>query len=82
MANKQKSEVGSQKPDANPWEVHWSPGAITCSSEDRIHQIKDSTDLNWLKRVLAWKDNQLTVRQAAERRIRQLQKLCASAPLR
>ncbi len=70
--------------EKNPWACTDSflKGCITCGSDDRLHQIKMSTDLDWLKKVLAWKDNQITVRQAAERRIRQLQKLRASGPSR
>ena len=59
----------------NPWLVDdqdLMPGAATCEGHDRLEQIKNSTDVAWLRRVLAWPDNQLTVRKAAERRLRVL----------
>jgi hypothetical protein len=62
----------------NPWLVadlqEVCPGCQTCVVEDRVQMIKESTDIAWLRHVLAWRDNQITVRQAAERRLRKLQK--------
>jgi hypothetical protein len=60
----------------NPWLVasmqHISPGVQTCDVHDRCEKIRNSSDLSWLRRVLAYPDNQLTVREAAARRIRVL----------
>jgi len=46
-----------------------------CDSENRIQKIKSSTDIVWLSRVLAYRDNQVSVRRAAERRLRKLTKV-------
>jgi len=64
------------KQDQNPWLVvdlqNDEPGCQTIDSVSRIEQIKLSHDVAWLRQVLAWRDNQITVRQAAERRLRVL----------
>jgi hypothetical protein len=60
----------------NPWLVQSMqashPGCAYVTADDRVCKIIASTDLAWLRRVLTWPDNQLTVRQAAARRIRRL----------
>ena len=62
----------------NPWLVKSAqdrhPGCMTCDCADRLEQIRRSTDMAWLHQVLAYTDNQLTVRKAAERRLRVLAK--------
>jgi hypothetical protein len=50
------------------------PGCITCDAADRISQIKRSDDAAWLQAVVKCVDNQKTVQQAAERRLRKLTK--------
>jgi len=66
----------------NPWLV-WDqknyPGCWTCDAADRVSRIKVSQDIAWLKRVLAWRDNQITVRLAAERRLRVLSRKAVAA---
>lgn len=60
----------------NPWQVSWSTEpCITSDAQDRIHEIKQSVDVAWLKAVVAHHGNQKTVQQAAERRLRQLTKI-------
>jgi hypothetical protein len=68
----------SKNEAVNPWLVEsreQPPGCQTCDGHDRVEEIKASTDVAWLRRVLAWPDNQLTVRMAAERRLRRLQRM-------
>lgn len=71
-----KAESRKQKPetDQNPW-AGSIPGTIVADAGDRINRIKESTDIAWLNSVLRQGDNQLTVRKAAERRLRSLQKI-------
>jgi hypothetical protein len=69
-----ESEIKKMLVDpANPWKVTWCDG-ITSDSESRLMQIKNSTDVEWLKRVIAYPNNQKSVQQAAERRLRKLTK--------
>lgn len=56
----------------HPWKVSWCNG--TCDAESRLMQIKASADMEWLKRVVAYRENQKSVQQAAERRLRKLMK--------
>jgi hypothetical protein len=56
-------------------DVSWMrwPGrdhVLTCGVDDRIKQVKESTDADWLKAVIRDRDVQATVRIAAERRLR------------
>lgn len=57
----------------NPWQhTRYGMATQTCDTESRIDAIKSSSDITWLRAVLAWPENQLTVRLAAERRLRRL----------
>lgn len=59
----------------SPWRVNvcgWI--AETCSSDERILRIRESTNHSWLKRVIEWPDTQSTVIEAARRRLRVLSK--------
>ncbi len=55
----------------NPWvcESLLSVGlnCEMCAAEDRIDEIKSSTDIRWLRQVLAWRDNQIIVRRHNQR---------------
>jgi hypothetical protein len=50
------------------------PHTTVIDAESRLEEIKRSTDITWLRKVLAWPDNQVSVRAAAERRLRKLQR--------
>lgn len=76
-----KAESREQKAEINPWSQPAPKGwgishVTTCEAQSRLAKIKESTDIAWLRQVLAWADNQLAVRLAAERRLRKL----ATAP--
>lgn len=47
---------------------------VTCGVEDRLREVKRSTDIEWLREVIRDRDMQTTVRLAAERRHRKLMK--------
>ncbi len=47
---------------------------LTCGVEDRLREVKRSTDIDWLREVIRDRDVQTTVRLAAERRHRKLMK--------
>lgn len=63
---------------SNPWRTpsSWSSTGFSqyIDAETRIGRIKTSSDVAWLRSVLAWPDNQVSVRVAAERRLRKLAK--------
>lgn len=64
-----------EKEKDNPWicvSEAWGYMGITCSVEDRIFKIRQSTDVAWLERAVAWRDTQSTVKCAAETRLRVL----------
>ena len=77
-----KSEVGGKRlSNDDPWARELEvpapggvPYTVTCDTEGRLDLIRDSTDVLWLRKVLAWPDNQVIVRAAAERRLRKLQR--------
>ena len=56
----------------HPWAVDvCGTWAMTCDASSRIDQIKRSTDVAWLRKVAQPKfSDQVTVREAAERRLR------------
>jgi hypothetical protein len=60
----------------NPWlvedEQEEFPGSMTCTVDDRVQMIKESEDIDWLRRVLTWPETQLTVQVAAMRRVNAL----------
>jgi len=63
----------------NPWVIpfKWNGSTVAmehCDAESRIAEIKRSEDVAWLRLVLAWKDSQISVRVAAQRRLRKLSK--------
>jgi hypothetical protein len=59
----------------NPWLI---PSLATdgevmiCDSESRLAHIRESHNLTWLRQVIAWPDNQLSVRRAALARFNKL----------
>jgi hypothetical protein len=59
----------------HPWAPDWAPESRTCDVVSRVQEIKQSVDAAWLERVVALgiPENQKTVQQAAERRLRKLQ---------
>lgn len=58
---------------SNPWHVDvCGIVCVTCGVQERMHEIKQSTDVDWLRSVVAFPDNGKTVQQAAERRLRKL----------
>lgn len=62
-------------PFAVPVSPHWGidrDHMLTCDSESRLSQVKQSTDPDWLRAVIRDRDVQSTVRLAAERRLRKL----------
>lgn len=74
----------------NPWLLNGDvlnqkthPGIQTCDGADRIHKIGEcqaiKADMEWLRRVIAWPENQKTVQQAAERKMRRLEKELGAA---
>jgi hypothetical protein len=77
-----KSQVRGQRDQGDPndpWRVDdekYGYVGSTCVVDDRVQMIRKSTDQAWLERVLAWKPKQTqsTVRLAAERRLRKLQR--------
>ena len=62
-----------QTSSRSPWgHTRLGDYSETCDAQDRITQIQQSSDVSWLRAVLAWPENQLNVRLAAERRLRRL----------
>lgn len=61
-------------PFTQPRPTWWPPGGpsvlTALCANDRIHLVKRSTDADWLELVIAAGDTQVTVRRAAERRLR------------
>lgn len=62
----------------NPEPVHpfavkvMNNDCICCDADSRLARVKASTDVAWLRSVLAHRDTQRTVVLAAERRLRKL----------
>jgi hypothetical protein len=59
-------------PWAQPSNFRAGDYTITCTVADRLPKIKTSTDIEWLRAVVGDQDEGVTVRRAAERRIRKL----------
>lgn len=55
----------------NGWMV---PYCVNGNAKDRIDRIRTSTDLEWLGLVARWRGMQSTVKTAAQRRIRRIEK--------
>jgi len=62
---------------SHPWASSFCPGAFICDAESRLAHVKTSTDADWLKQVILHRDTQISVRLAAERRLRWVNKACA-----
>jgi riboflavin biosynthesis pyrimidine reductase len=76
-----KTEVGGKRlSNDDPWApevlppLKSEPVTVVCDTEGRLDLIRESSDVLWLRKVLAWPDNQVIVRAAAERRLRKLQR--------
>lgn len=68
-------------------DVSWMkwPGrdyVVTCDAKDRINQVKESCDADWLQAVIRDRDVQATVRLAAERRLRKVSRVLPNAATR
>lgn len=68
--------MSEQQERRNPWLVKsmqgTHPGCQTSSGDDRLRMVRESTDVAWLREVMAWEETQLTVRKAAAARARKL----------
>jgi hypothetical protein len=62
---------------SHPWASSAFPGALVCDAESRLALVKQSTDADWLERVIGFRNTQKSVRLAAERRLRWVNKACA-----
>jgi len=59
----------------NPWTVYiCGKECRTIDADSRIDRIRYATNIEWLRHVVSWRDNQKTVQQAAESRLRKLEK--------
>jgi hypothetical protein len=64
-------------PFAQECPKHWGMTHVTtCGVVDRIAMVKASCDADWLEAVIKHCDTQKTVRLAAERRLRWVEKAC------
>lgn len=54
--------------------IHLGHAMLTCDAESRLRLVKASTDAAWLQRVVGLEGVQKTVLQAAERRLKTLDK--------
>ena len=74
----EKTQTLNMQTTINPWvTLNPYPGierTETCDKHNRLERIKKSNDAAWLRQVLAWPDNQVTVSDAALRRLRRLAK--------
>lgn len=66
----------------SPWSRPAPPGypipnVTVCDAESRLDAVHKSYDRSWLNRVVRDADTQISVRRAAERRLRKI----ATAPL-
>ena len=59
---------------SNPWayNIRGIGRVQTADARPRTEKVRDSTDSEWLRAVIAWPHTQKTVRLAAERRLRKL----------
>ncbi len=63
------------QPTFNPWAVQYGrDDTEIVDAASRIDAILRSNNRLWLQSVLRWSDNQMSVRVAAERRLRLLAK--------
>lgn len=62
----------------HPFASRVFPGALVCDVQSRIALVKQSMDADWLEKVIKSKDTQKTVRAAAERRLRWVEKCCVT----
>ncbi|NQU75723.1 MAG: hypothetical protein HQ546_05355 [Planctomycetes bacterium] len=61
----------------NPWEtgeVYAGIRSAWCDATSRIDRVRETTDAAKFRDMIAWPDTQKTVRLAAERRLRKIEK--------
>ena len=69
----------------NPWRCTnplYPVGTQTCDAASRLEMVKITSDPLWLNAVTLWPETQKTVRQAAERRLRWVNKALLLAQLK
>ena len=59
----------------SPWYVNvMGNDCETCDGADRLRQVRESSDAEWLRRVITYPHNQRAVQKAAEAKLRKLTK--------
>jgi hypothetical protein len=72
----------AKESEKNPWLIKsgMMKGCITLSAEDRISRIGVSTNRGWLRSIIAWPEEKITVRTAAQRRLNHLKMIKPLGP--